>query len=213
MKMKSAAMMTILSNAALLAMGAGDPMSPPSFEYTGTVYNAITKQPIEGAYVMAIYEKSVVGPATMSFHCVKTRGMYTGKDGSFHFPIERLDGLSPHWTVAILPGFFVDRSRFPDSADWKAQNREAYSHRDLSIKPQDPAHPEYAYGSHNGFCHHAQFREDAEASTVFLRAELAEVQRYGALPNAHDALRSGIAANESRPSMATAEKPRSGTLK
>ena len=66
----------------------------------------MTKQPIEGAYVVAIYREQVVSMAAMNSWCVKTRGMYTGKDGKFRFPVENLKGNSPLYAGAIKPGYY-----------------------------------------------------------------------------------------------------------
>ena len=72
----------------------GNPLSfgKPDFDLTGTVYDATTKQPIDGAYVVALYYKSIVGMAAMDLWCIKTKGMYTGKDGKFRFSIYDADG-------------------------------------------------------------------------------------------------------------------------
>ena len=102
------------------------------FELTGTVRNFDTNEPIEGAYVMAIYETVrggdfVVGTAHW---CIKTRGMTTDKDGTFHFPVEKLDGWSPSQVTAIKPGYFLRRVKLHSEKIQHAGGKENYTGRD-----------------------------------------------------------------------------------
>src|SRR5450759_1147278 len=76
------------------------------FEFTGNVRDKETKEPLEGAYVVAIYYIREASAGVGSFNCQKTKGMYTGKDGKFHFPIEKLNNLSPGEVTAIKPGYY-----------------------------------------------------------------------------------------------------------
>ena len=55
------------------------------FDYTGQVLDEDTKLPIEGAYVLAVYERVDLGMAGSARYCVKTKGMVTGKDGRLTF--------------------------------------------------------------------------------------------------------------------------------
>ena len=110
---------------------------------TGVVIDTRTKQPIPGAYVLAVYNttecKFPVGCATW---CKKTLGMFTGADGVFSFPRE---GRYRPQIYAIKADYFetVDASDIgrvkwdgkgesPDSLD---QNRY--------LKPQDPKMPNF----------------------------------------------------------------------
>ena len=107
------------------------------FEFTGTVYDAVTKQPIEGVYVFASYRE----PVGVNSRCYKTRGMYTGKDGKYRFPIEKLDGYSPWFTSAIKPGYFFGSFDTPKRDVWNRQDASSYADRNLYLIPQDPAKP------------------------------------------------------------------------
>lgn len=156
------------------------PYARIDFEYTGTVYDAATKQPIEGAYVVAIYREQVVSVAAMNSQCVKTRGMYTGKDGKFHFPVEDLRGNSPLYARAIKPGYFNGSDVFPPPEVWKKQGREAYTGRDVYLNLQVPGKPEFAFGTGEEYCTHAKTRGDAAAGLEFLKMELDEFNRLGA---------------------------------
>ncbi|MBL0142895.1 MAG: hypothetical protein IPP91_12525 [Betaproteobacteria bacterium] len=194
----------------------GSPLSfgKPDFELTGTVYDTTTKQPIEGAYVVALYYKSIVGPAAMDIWCVKTRGMYTGKDGTFHFPVEKLDGDSPLSVNAIKPGYYSDRPVVPSPEVRKKQGREAYTGRDLPLIPQNPAKPEYRFGSGDVYCNHAETKQDAAAGVEFLKIELSECVRLNADKQSIRAVEGMIRDLESRPEVAPAKpSPRVETVK
>ncbi len=173
------------------------------FELTGTVRDETTNQAIEGAFVLASYREMKSGLAATTSKCVKTRGMYTGKDGKYRFPVERLDGRSPYEVSAIKTGYFRGRVEFPNNETWAKQGREAYSGRDLFLKVQDPAKPEYLFGFEDYFCDSARTRQDAAASIEFLKIELSETTRLGAKQRGIDAIRSMIQTLESLP----AEQP------
>jgi hypothetical protein len=183
------------------AAAGGNPLSygKPDFDLTGTAYDATTKQPIEGAYVVAIFYKSVVGLGGSDTWCVKTKGMYTGNDGKFSFPIEKRDGRSPGEVTAIKPGYYTGRVVFPRPEVWKKQGREAYSGRDTPLVPQDPAKPEWQYGSNDVFCARAATREDASAGIEFLRIELGERKRLKSNPIAIESTANMIRHLESLP--------------
>lgn len=150
------------------------------FEMTGTVRDADTKEPLEGAYVIATYRIIRSGLAAIATPCVKTKGMYTGKDGMYHFPVEKLDGRNPQFTNAIKPGYFWLTSDLPDSANWQKQNAAAYSGRDIYLKKQDPSKPDWHFSDGGEICDEAPNREAAAAGIEFLRLKLAELTKYGA---------------------------------
>lgn len=167
----------------------------PNFEFTGTVYDAVTKQPIEGAYVFASYRE----PVGVNSRCYKTRGMYTGKDGKYHFPIERLGGLSPFLTSAIKPGYYRGPWEPAKPEVWQRQDASSYADRNLYLNPQDPAKPNLHIGSGEEYCFGARTREDAAAGSAFLKIEIEERRRYGASPEVIEAMQSMIDHLERKP--------------
>ncbi len=179
----------------------GNPLTfgKPDFDFTGTVYDSTTKQPIEGAYVVALYYKSIVGMAALDLWCIKTKGMYTGKDGKFRFAVEKLDGNSPREVTAIKSGYYSGREAFPLPDVWKKQGKEAYTDRDTPLIPQHPENAQRFFGQKDVFCHHAKFREDAAAGIEFLRLRLAEEQRLGFPAQVIESTRDLVSALEKLP--------------
>ncbi|MDH5263207.1 MAG: hypothetical protein OEX21_00515 [Betaproteobacteria bacterium] len=159
----------------------GNPLSfgKPDFELTGRVYDEATKEPIEGAYVVALYYVDVIGPAALTTKCVRAKGMYTGNDGTFHFPVEKRDGNSPGKVMAIKSGYFSLWPVIPPTDVWKKQGKEAYSGRDLPLQKQDLQKPSWQMGHGDVYCTGAEWREDVEAAIEFLKLRLAEVRRLG----------------------------------
>ena len=178
------------------------------FELTGTVFDAVTRRPVEGAYVLAGYMIWIEGAHDRADRCVKTRGMYTGKDGRFRFPVEKLDGLSPSPVPsAIKPGYFRGNVKLPERSVWQKQGPEAYADHDVYLNPQDSAKPnfEYAYG-HVSICQYAKTREDAAAAIEFLRIELAEITSLRASPQGIDATRVLLKKLEALPTSTVQQK-------
>src|SRR5881398_3481704 len=74
---------------------------------TGHVIDVDTGKPIEGAYVMAVYNEAGGQWFVGSTHwCVATKGMYTGKDGKFHFPKgtgwdPQIHGIKPDYYLVV----------------------------------------------------------------------------------------------------------------
>lgn len=161
-----------------LAAG-GNPLSfgKPDFDLTGRVYDDETKEPIEGAYVVAIYYERLESLAVLTHRCRRTRGMYTGKDGTFRFPIEKLDNLSPGEVMAIKPGYFSRPGFTPTPAVQRKQGKEAYTGRDLPLKKQDPANPSWQLGHPDVFFNSARSPNDVEAAIEFLSISLNEEKR------------------------------------
>ena len=92
----------------------------------------------------AIYNEVDSGFMVGAFmYCVKTKGMYTGKDGKFHFPVDKLNGISPYELRAIAPNYFWVEQIFKDNV---GTGREKYTGRDVYLKKQDPAKPSLDYG-------------------------------------------------------------------
>jgi hypothetical protein len=55
-------------------------------EYKGKIIDSETKEPIEGAVVVVVYEKHVYGPAGGYSSVVKVKEVLTDKKGNFLFP-------------------------------------------------------------------------------------------------------------------------------
>jgi hypothetical protein len=176
------------------------PQKTIDFELTGTVRDADTKEPLEGAYVIATYKIVRSGLAATATPCVKTKGMYTDKDGTYHFPVEKLDGRNPSSTNAIKPGYFLHGYARPDSSAWKNQSAAAYSGRDIYLKKQDPSKPDWRYHDGDVICHEAPTREAAAAGIQFLKIALTEEVRYGAPAQGLEATKGLIEIFERRPS-------------
>jgi hypothetical protein len=156
-----------------------DNLRAVDFELTGRVLDADTKEPIDGAYVIAAYKIVRVGPAAVASFCVKTKGMYTGKDGSYHFPVEKLDGRSPYLAQAIKSGYYWKKTTARDSEPRARQDAAAYGGWDIFLKKQDPAKPDFQLGNGEEVCVDAPTIEAAAAGIEYLRLELAEMERYG----------------------------------
>jgi hypothetical protein len=176
------------------------PQKQIDFELTGTIRDADTKEPLEGAYVIATYKIVRSGLAATATPCVKTKGMYTGKDGAYHFPVEKVDGRNPSSTNAIKPGYFLQNRDLPDPNVWKKQNAAAYSGRDIYLKKQDSAKPDWRFSDLDEICHEAPTREAAAAGIEFLKLRLAEQAKYGAPSQAMEGTREVIQILERRPS-------------
>lgn len=170
------------------------------FEFTGTVRDKETKEPLEGAYVVATYDVLEGNFAVSAFQCKKTRGMFTGKDGKFHFPVEKLNGLNPSDVTAIKPGYYGATRVFPTSQAHRAQSAEAYTGRDHYLTKQNPDKPEFRFGDGQEGCGHAEYREDVEASIRFLKIELAELERLGSDLRSIKGVKDKIARREALPS-------------
>jgi hypothetical protein len=148
-----------------------------NFELTGQVLDFDTKQPIEGAYVLAVYEKVDLGMAGAARYCVKTKGMVSDKEGHFHFPVEKLDNNSPSMVFAIKPDHYFYLGTFASPSVQKAQTKETYTSRHAYLKKQDPAEPSFKHGF--GRCERPESSEAIEAALQYMQIEMSEVTKYG----------------------------------
>jgi hypothetical protein len=150
---------------------------PIDFEFTGQVLSKATKEPIEGAYVLAVYEKVDLGIAGAARYCYKTKGMLTGKDGKFHFPIDKLDGNSPHMVHAIKPDYFLSDWELPTDEVWKAMGKEAFTNRHVYLTKQDVAKPSFQHGFRG--CYNPESAVGIEAAIQFTNIVISEEIKYG----------------------------------
>ena len=176
------------------------------FEFTGTVLDRETRQPVEGAFVVAIYSGAAASPAAVAIFCTKTKGMYTGKDGKFRFPIEKLNNRSPGDVMAIKPGYFGNERKIPPGYIQRAQTAETYTGRDVYLTKQNPDKPEFRFGEVEVRCERATNKADVTPSIEFLKIKLAESIRLDAKTQGLDAIKSFIYDLESLPSNGTARK-------
>jgi hypothetical protein len=168
----------------MLLTGVGYAQASRAFELTGTVLDATTRQPIEGAYVIASYKIVRSGPAATGSFCVRALGTYTGPDGVYRFPVEKLDGYSPYSTNAIKPGYYLKDADYPDpnSEAWRRQRPEGYKDRNIYLKKQDPGHPVFKFSDHQEVCEEAK-GPALDPALKFIEMEIAEEKRLGAAPN------------------------------
>lgn len=150
------------------------------FDFTGRVLDFDTKEPIEGAYALAVYHKVDLGLAASARYCVKTKGMVTGKDGKFNFPIDRLDGNSPVEVVAIKADYYLRRTESVRPEVWEKNNKETYSNRNVYMKKQDPAKPEFLSVFRR--CERPESREAVDAGIRYLELMLVELKKYSKYP-------------------------------
>lgn len=162
-----------------VAIGA-ESMEQRNLVVTGKVLDRATRTPIDGAYVIAGYHEKIVDPAVVKQWCVRTKGMRTGPDGEFRFPVEKLDGMSPADISAIKPGYYLEFAESPESKRRSKNDDRAGEGWTIYLSRQDDKNPRYRYGSEDKFCYHAKTSADAAASVEFLKVQLAEYVRLGA---------------------------------
>lgn len=167
----------ILSGTTLVSCAKSDAPEKIDFELTGRVLDKETNQPIEGAYVIAIYKELVAGSAGVSSHCIKTKGMFTGLDGKFHFPVEKKGGYSPSWVEAVKVDYSYWTTEMKPDRILLLQNAEAYADRNISMLKQDPNNPRY-FGGGDVYCVHAKNKEDAAASVEYYKIKRAQYVKY-----------------------------------
>jgi hypothetical protein len=167
-------------------------------EVKGTVIDTDTDLPIEGAYVMVIYRDSggtFLGHS--SSWCVKTKGMYTGKDGKFHFPLESKNPF----IRAIKPDYFL--SHHPPVFEESGGVLKVAPDPNIYLKRQDPAKPDFQLGDSQ--CERPKYREDVLANIEYLKIANAERVKYGYMQEGIDAVRRMIQRLERVPEKGASE--------
>ena len=146
---------------------------------TGTVLDAATGAPIEGAFVLATYDKcgGVMGGHS-SCWCESTQGMYTGVDGKFKFPVLDEVGRMLSFPTAIKADYQYVKVDILNYADQSQNKKKFWASQNVLLSPQDAVTPNLNFQSHSAACHRAPSRQNAAAGTEFLRLELAEAEKY-----------------------------------
>jgi hypothetical protein len=168
----------------ILVVSTGQAQGRPLFDLTGTILDADTLQPIDGAYVLASYKAVLTDNVSARAFCMKTLGTFSGRDGRYKFPVEKLDGYSPFFINAIKPDYYLVRFDMPDpdSRAWLQQRPETYANRNIYLKKQDAAHPSFHFANHEEVCDRAK-GEDLSPALRFIEMEIAEEKRLGAPAN------------------------------
>jgi hypothetical protein len=176
-------------------------VTPLGLEFTGTVFDERDGQPIEGAFVIATY----LGPNPRAPNarpkCAKSRGMYTGKDGKFRFPVEKLTGVSPIGAAAMKPGYFRGRMRQYGGEGTLRFLRNGNANQDLYLVAQNPEKPTFLYGGGDEICTNATSHEDVAAAVTYFRIVLGEYIRLGVKQDSVEAVRDIIRTIEEAPGM------------
>jgi hypothetical protein len=149
--------------------------SPTGFQLTGSVVDREGK-PLEGAFVLAAYYETSVGVAVVRDVCVKTRGMYTGADGQFQFPVEKLDVPSPSVPHVILSGYYPSQIKIPPRELQQRKDPSSYSGYVYTMDRQNPNSPQLRIAQ-DAYC--GRTLEDAAAGMTFMELELREYRRLG----------------------------------
>lgn len=172
--------------------GLGYWFTPPqiNFPVTGTVIEAGSRKPIAGAYVLAIYERDNGKGQEV---CIASKGVYTGVNGKYEFPITAFNYFSPRYIAAIKPRYFMSRASDGPAKPISVYSdpRAYFTNRNIVLTRQEVGLPVsvVADGSTRiGPCEDAPNAEDAQASTFFLRMEIEESIRLGVRTNAEIAL-------------------------
>ena len=160
--------------------------STPTPDIASSVLDVDTGEPIEGAYVLAIYNETGSTPFGHSGKwCVKTKGMYTGKDGAFRFPAENAHQPEVH---VIKPDYFwTYNTKGPAKMEWTLTGQRVVHDPNFYLKRQDLDKPEWNLGGKE--CERPKTQEDAVANVEFLRIERAELIKQGDIRRADSVLR------------------------
>jgi hypothetical protein len=182
-----------------------------TYELTGTVMDSVTKQPIEGAYVLVAYYG---GGGTAFGHnsrwCQKTLGMYTKADGKYRFPAVSSNSVTANMPISvpmvIKPGYRNVAWVVTNDVDQSRKRKLWLTDQNLTVAPQDPAKPDMNYQSVQAYCYRASTKPDAAAAIEFLKIELREFIAYGKSEAVISDTKRTIADFEALPSIARPTK-------
>ena len=156
--------------------------TPSPAAYAGVVYDAATKAPLKGVFVLAHYtESGGVLFGHSSTWCVKSMSARTESDGSYSFPIEK-NRFGPTRVAVLLAGYYTKEQLLIDTMD----SERAYSGtgHDFYLARQDPANITLRVTSPLDTCDRAANKVDAAASKQFhemVDAEIVRIQSGRAL--------------------------------
>ena len=153
-------------------------VTPPVLDFgiTGTVLDAQTRRPIEGAYVLAMYTSG------RQNRCAMVKGMHTAADGKFSFPVTALNYSSPRDVAAIKTGYYAKENNMVQrNTTIESNPRKYFSGRNIVLTPQADAPADFTLESRsdNVYCEDPPSQEDAIASFEFLKTRHMEMKRLG----------------------------------
>lgn len=164
----------------LLACAALTSCSHAPREQTGKVLDELTKQPIEGAFVLATYSECGGTPfGHSSCWCESTRGVFTGPDGAFRFPVVDKKGRSLSFPTAIKPGYRYVEAKIVNYEKQSTDRDLFWKDQNVILGSQKRDEPQLNFQSYEANCLRAVARQDAAAGMQFLRFELAELEKFG----------------------------------
>jgi hypothetical protein len=176
-KLKTKHIQTVFALCALLALTACATPNQQHLTYTGQVFDIDTKQPIEGAYVLAEYREGASNWAHSSSWCIATKGMTTGADGKFSFPALESNKQMPLFAYAIKPDYFYASRDIASSDSQHRANQDAFSNQNIYLKKQDKAKPEFQHGF-NSCGTRPESIDAVQAAKQFMEIELAEMVKF-----------------------------------
>lgn len=122
---------------------------PEPTQITGKVFDAATKRPIEGAFVLASYTKCgrgiLLGHFGGNCPCFQTKGLLSASDGGFN--ISLLDGVSPTTISTLAKNYYVKEVIFPEWSENSSPREKArrFSDWEIWLAPQEPGNPSFRY--------------------------------------------------------------------
>ncbi len=173
-----------IASISLTACSAPAPKDNAPYELTGTVMDSVTKQPIEGAYVLvAYYGGGGTGFGHNSRWCQKTAGMYTKADGKYRFPATASNSVTANMPIsvptAIKPGYGNVTWIVTNDVDQNGKRKLWLIGQNLLLTPQDSAKPDLGFRVGEADCWRAKSRQDAAAGAEFLKIRLDEFTKHG----------------------------------
>ena len=128
---------------------------PPKF-VAGNVYDALTKQPMEGVFILGSYKQCgggiVLGHAGSNCPCSQTVGIRTAKDGGFQLPLSASGGVPA--ISAFAENRYVKSTEWPKVPSDASRREKAQSLKGWQIwlAPQDPASVYPVYSAEGDAC-------------------------------------------------------------